>query len=70
MQQLLHQHSPPHPPVPVPHPAQALRASGVLLSADDATERWMCATLEIAVAHTLAIKEQTAAAVGGVQGLL
>ena len=41
----------------------ALRASGALGTEAEATERWMRTTLEIAVSHTLAIKEQTAAAV-------
>lgn len=41
----------------------ALRASGALGTEAEATERWMRTTLEIAVSHTLAIKDQTAAAV-------
>ncbi|KAF5831048.1 CCR4-Not complex component, Not1-domain-containing protein [Dunaliella salina] len=39
----------------------ALRASGAL-STDESAERWMRTTLEIAVGHTLAIRDQTAAA--------
>jgi len=45
----------------------ALRASGAL-STDDAAERWMRMTLEVAVGHTLAMRDQTTASVRAKRG--